>query len=163
MVQYCHISETLPSKASSSYWQIAPDGLERSFWVTKASTGMPRTITVSSGSPRYFCEGWMHNWRKSIHQNGLHEFINWIQRVQKSSNVFFFYRPENLACSKLSGRKFIYKTIREMHLMIYFARIKSINDSLSRRHQILVNILWNIYPTAKKPVPKFQSWSQFLS
>ena len=50
------------------HWQIAPDGLERSFRMTKASTGRPRTITVSSGSPRYFCEGWMHNRMESIQQ-----------------------------------------------------------------------------------------------
>ena len=83
----------------------------------------------------------MHNWRKSIHQNGLHEFINWIQRVQKSSNVFFlidlkiWHVPNHLEENSST------ETTREMHLMIYFARIKSINDSLSRRHQILVNIL----------------------
>ena len=45
------------------------DGLERSFRMTKASTGRPRTITVSSGSPRYFCEGGMHNRMESIQRN----------------------------------------------------------------------------------------------
>ena len=33
------------------------DGLERSFRMTKASTGRPRTITVSSGSPDTFVRG----------------------------------------------------------------------------------------------------------
>ena len=83
----------------------------------------------------------MHNWRKSIHQNGLHEFINWVQVAQKSSNVFclidlkIWHVPNHLEENSST------ETTREMHLMIYFARIKSINDSLSRRQQIMVDII----------------------
>ena len=44
----------------------------------------------------------------------------------------------------------------------FFFRKKSINDYRSGRHQRLVNIKWNRHPTSKRPVPKCQSWSQFL-
>ena len=49
----------------------------------------------------------------------------------------------------------------KMDLMIYFAEIKSINDYWVGCHLMLVNIIWNRCPTAKRPALKFQSWSQF--
>ena len=48
-------------------------------------------------------------------------------------------------------------------LNVGFACKISRNDYLFGCHQMLVNIICNSYPITKRPVPKLQSWSQFVS